>query len=359
MEPNDLRRRWEEAHHQEQDPPDRSGLIGLPAVSDPAALTGAALAVLGLSLANDANEPARVRRASRRYYGWAPRSASGLRAVDYGDVEVVKDDPAVAFMQAHERLADIVAAGAAPLVLGGDGLTSVPVLQVLSGKLRGRLGIVAFTPAYEIAPDPLYASVSRWARALELGIVSPANVALIGGRAAPPDEPARRVLDDLGAALFSLDDVTVHGMATVAQESLETAAAGTEAVYLSVDVAVLAGIGDPVGLQARELVAGVAAVSGALLAAADVCVTSPLKSSLAWLAVSRRTPEEPLRATTMSQPFAEARPRACGGGGEALADDEGASLRVRGRYSDHNGPSRVRRCDALCNARSAHRALRS
>ena len=154
-------------------------------------------------------------------------------------------------MQAHERLADIVAAGAAPLVLGGDALVSVPVLQVLSGKLRGRLGIVAFTPAYEIAPEPLYAPASRWAGALELGVVSPANLALIGGRAAPPDGPARRVLDGLGATTFSLEDVLHDGMATVAQEALETAAAGTEAVYLSVDLGVVAGVGDPVGLAGK------------------------------------------------------------------------------------------------------------
>ncbi len=60
-------------------------------------------------------------------------------------------------------------------------------------------------------------------------------------------------------------------MATVAQEALETAAAGTEAVYLSVDLGVVAGVGDPVGLEARELTAGIATVSSALLAAADVC----------------------------------------------------------------------------------------
>ena len=94
---------------------------------------------------------------------------------------------------------------------------------------------------------------------------------LIGGRAAPPDGPARRVLDDLGATTFSLEDVVRDGMTTVAQEALETAASGTEAVYLSVDLGVLAGIGDPVGLEARELIAGVAVVSSALLAAADVC----------------------------------------------------------------------------------------
>ncbi len=60
-------------------------------------------------------------------------------------------------------------------------------------------------------------------------------------------------------------------MATVAQEALETAASGTEAVYLSVDLGVVAGIGDPVGLEARELAAGVAVIASTLLAAADVC----------------------------------------------------------------------------------------
>jgi arginase family enzyme len=34
-------------------------------------------------------------------------------------------------------------------------------------------------------------------------------------------------------------------------------------------------VGDPVGLEARELAAGVAVVSGALLAAADVCGAAP------------------------------------------------------------------------------------
>jgi arginase family enzyme len=270
MEPEELRSLWDGAGGGEA-APRGAGLLGLHVVNDPGALAGMALAVLGLPFDGAGPGPAGIRRASRRYADWLPALSGGFRAADYGDVAVVRDDPAVAFMQAHERLADIVAAGAVPLVLGGEALVSVPVLQVLTGKLRGRLGVVAFTPAYDIAPEPLYAPSSRWARALELGVVSPANLALVGGRAAPPDGPARRVLDGLGATTFSLDDVLHDGMATVAQEALETAAAGTEAVYLSVDLGVVAGIGDPVGLQARELAAGVAVVSTALLAAADVC----------------------------------------------------------------------------------------
>ncbi len=271
MDAEELRRRWAAAGGVGETAPRGAGLLGLHVTDDPAALAGMSLAVLGLPLNDEGERPAAVRAASRAYAGWLPAVGGGFRAADYGDVEVVRDDPAVAFVQAHGRLADIVAAGAAPLVLGGDALVSVPVLQVLSGKLRGRLGVVAFTPVCEIAPEPLYSAASRWARALELGVIAPANLVLIGGRKAPPDGPARAVLDSLGATCFTLDDVLRDGMRTVAQEALEVAAAGTEAVYLSVDLGVVAGVVDPVGLQVRELVAGLTVVSGALLAGADVC----------------------------------------------------------------------------------------
>jgi arginase family enzyme len=275
MDAEELLRRWEAAGGYGAEPPQGDGLLGLSRTGDAAALTGSALAVLGLPLNGDPGTPAAVRRASLAYAAWLAALGEVLRAADYGDVDVVSDDLAVAFMQAHERLADIVAAGAAPLVLGGDALVSVPVLQVLSGKLRGRLGVVAFTPFYEVAPEPLYAASSRWARALELGVVAPANLVLVGGRAAPPDGPARRMLDDLGATSFSLDEVVRDGMTTVAQEALELAAAGTEAVYLSVDVGVLAGVGDLAGVTGRELIAGVRVVASALLAAADICGSGP------------------------------------------------------------------------------------
>jgi arginase family enzyme len=262
---------WEAAGGAGERPAPGTGLLGLPVTDDPGELAGAALAALGLPLNGDPAWPDEVRRLSGAYADWLSGAAAGFRAADYGDVEVVVDDPAVAFMQAHERLADIVAAGAAPLVLGGDPLVSVPVLQVLSGKLRGRIGVVAFTPGYDVAPEPLYSAGSRWARALELGVLAPANLALVGGREAPPDAPARAVLDRLGATAFSLQDVLGDGMPSVAQEAVQAAAAGTEAVYLSVDLRVLAGLGDPVGLEVRELVGGVRVVSGTLLAAIDIC----------------------------------------------------------------------------------------
>ncbi len=252
------------------------GLLGLRRADDAGALTGSALVVLGLAAGGRADGPAGVRLASAYYAGWQRAADSGvdLRAVDYGDV-AVDEDLTATFVRAHERLADVLACGATPLILGGGPVVSLPVLQVLSGKLRGRLGIIAFTPRYEVALEPAYAGGSRWARALELGVVAPGNLTLIGGRAAPPDGPALQVLDELGAHTFSIADVASAGMTTVAQEAIEAASAGTEAVYLSVDLDVLEGGADPVGLTNRELVEGVSVAAGGLLAAADICGDGP------------------------------------------------------------------------------------
>ena len=271
MDPAEIRRLWDEAGAAHENAAAGLGLMGFEVVHEASALGGAAVAVVGLPVGGWAEAAAAVRSASARYRGWIVAGRERLRAVDYGDVAVDGGDLAATFVRAHERLADIFAVGATPLVLGGDAVVSLPVLQVLSGKLRGRLGVIAFTPSYEIVPEPVYAAVSRWARALELGVVAPENLVLVGGRTTPTDACARRVLGEIGASTFSVAEIAEHGMQTIARESLEVAAAGTEAVYLSVDLSVLEGVGDPVGLTARELASGAAAVGDALLAAADVC----------------------------------------------------------------------------------------
>ncbi len=275
MDAGEIARLWRAAGGGGHSVASGSGLLGLPCVDEPSDLAGLTLAAVGVPVGAHPEAPAAVRAASAAYAGWMAVADGLLRAVDYGDIDPVPGDLAATFVRAHDRLADIVAAGALPLALGGDALVSVPVLQVLSGKLRGRLGVVAFTPAYEISPEPPYAASSRWARALELGVVSPANLVLIGGRAAPPDTPARRVLDGLGVSTYSVTDVARDGMATVAAEALEVAQTGTEAVYLSVDVGVVEGVADPVGVSARELAEGVAATATAFLAAADICGAGP------------------------------------------------------------------------------------
>jgi len=103
---------------------------------------GADLAAAGLPLGGWSSAPAAVRAASQRYAGWLAGAGreTGVRVVDYGDVAVDAADLGATFVRAHEHLADVLAAGATPLPLGGDASITVPALQVLAGKLQGRPG---------------------------------------------------------------------------------------------------------------------------------------------------------------------------------------------------------------------------
>jgi arginase family enzyme len=239
-------------------------------------LLGADLAVVGLPLGGWGEAPAAVRAASLKYSPWLAAAArdSGLRVVDYGDVAVDTADVAASLLRAHEHLADVFAAGATPVLLGGEAVVTVPALQVLAGKLRGRLGVIAISPRLDLDLEPPYAATSRWARALELGVVEPSNFVVIGESGGPGEAGARRVCDRLGARAYSLADVAEAGVVTVAREAVEAATTGTEGVYVSVDVGVVAGAGDPVGLTPSEACIVLAIAGQSRLACTDICGVS-------------------------------------------------------------------------------------
>ena len=237
-------------------------------------LLGADLAVVGLPLGGWGDAPAAVRAASQRYATWlaAATRETGVRIVDHGDVAVdAADLGAATFVRAHERLADVVAAGATPLILGGDASITVPALQVLAGKLQGRLGIIAFAPRLDLEVEAGDVAASRWAQALDLGVVDPRNLVVIGERGGPDSAGAQRVCDALDAHRRSVADVADAGIVTVAREAVEAAGSGTEAVYISVDLAVVGGVEDPVGLSAADLSVALGIVGASRLAGADLC----------------------------------------------------------------------------------------
>ena len=278
---DELRRLWREAgaaHAALPTPaaPPAATFMAAPAGSADD-LLGADLAALGLALGGWSDAPAAVRAASQRYAGWlaAAGRETGVRVVDYGDVAVDAADLGATFVRAHQHLADVVAAGATPLLLGGDASVTVPALQVLAGKLRGRLGVIAFSPRLDLEIEPGRPAASRWAQALELGVVEPRNFVVVGERGGPEEARARRVCDALEARRSSVADVAEAGIITVAREALKAASAGTESIYVSVDLGVVEGVDDPVGLNASDLSVALSIVTASRLAGADLCGVVP------------------------------------------------------------------------------------
>ena len=163
--------------------PSSSGSLSRPSTptspAGPAAIRRRAAAIA--AVVSTAGAPAAARRLEAAS-GRAPSSTTATSSPTRTSVEAT-------FMRAHDKLADIFAAGAVPIVFGGDHSVTIPVLQVLAGKLAGKLGIVAFDARLDLELEPRYRAGSQWARAFELGVVEPANFVEIGireGRAAGP-----------------------------------------------------------------------------------------------------------------------------------------------------------------------------
>ena len=281
MDRDELRRLWRDAGAARAALPAPAAPPAVTFMAAPAgsadALLGADLAVVGLPLGGWSDAPAAVRAASQRYAGWLAAAAreTGVRVVDYGDIAVDAADLAATFVRAHEHLADVLAVGVAPLLLGGDAAITVPALQVLAGKLQGRLGVVAFSPRLDLEMEPGRVAASRWAHALELGVVEPRNFVVIGERGGPDELRARRVCDALEARRASVADVVEAGIVTIAREAVEAASTGTEAIYISVDLGVVEGVEDPVGLSASDLSVALGIVGAGRLAGADLCGVVP------------------------------------------------------------------------------------
>lgn len=92
-----------------------------------------------------AGGPAAIRAAGAAYaanlahHNWdlgGPILPEGVRAVDCGDIPVSEDDPAGNRDRLRCAVAGLLAAGAVPVLLGGDDSLPIPVLQALSSRGR-------------------------------------------------------------------------------------------------------------------------------------------------------------------------------------------------------------------------------
>lgn len=278
-------------------------LFGVPAATGIDDLEGADAVALGIPYASfdcdTIDGPAAVRRWN--VPSLPPGSVSPppdrvreilerLVVVDAGDVEADAGDVETTFMRAHDRVADILAAGAVPIVFGGDHCVTVPVLQVLAGKLAGRLGVVVFDARLDLAFAPRYQAGSQWARVFELGIVEPANFIELGVRDTSLTPVDRLVADELGIRFFTMTEVDELGIVAVAQEALEAATTGTEALYVSIDLDVSPSCDEgleasaPVGMSGRELLRAVRTLAGGRVAGLDICGVAPRRDPQGRLA---------------------------------------------------------------------------
>lgn len=205
--------------------------------------------------------------------------------VDCGDVDPVAGNAARTFERTEAALAEIAAAGAFPVLLGGDHAALIPGGRAAARTLSGRMGLVMLDTHLDTAPDIDGEELSHCSpvhRLLDLDNVDGANVAIIGAHGAANPKLELDVAREHGVHVFSIRDIDRDGIEAVARRALEAVSEGTDGVYLSFDIDVLDGgfawgtCGPEIGgMTGREVVKALEILSAGNLVAMDCVEVAP------------------------------------------------------------------------------------
>jgi agmatinase len=232
--------------------PDFAGLLTfgtLPYTEDPAHLEGVDVAVVGAPTDDFVSDrpgarfgPRAIRAAS---CPWGPHLEAGvdasavLRMVDFGDAPVLPGDPVQTHAAIEETVRTVVAAGAIPIVLGGDHSIAYPDVRACA-EPHGRIGLVHFDTHTDTGTQVFGVQVSHGTpmyRLVEDAIVDPKRYVQIGLRGYWPGEPEFAWQAERGITSFFMHDVRSLGIEEVVRRTVEHVDDGP--VFLSVDVDVL------------------------------------------------------------------------------------------------------------------------
>ena len=285
--------------HRPGEPPfGRGGTFAhLPLVLDPAQLAGADVAILGAPTDELVTNrpgarfgPRAIRNADYLWETSRPNMDVGLdpfevlAVVDHGDVEVVPGYAELTHRTLRQAVSGIAAAGAVPLVLGGDHSIAHPDVGAVADHLKPEpLGLIHFDAhaddAYE---EPRLNHGTPLRLLVEEGSLRGEHVVQVGLRGYWPPPSDFEWARSQGFRWYLMDDVYVRGIDEVIDDVLRDVERLPH-VFLSVDIDVCdpafapgTGTPEPGGLQARELLRAVRRIAAAVpLAGMEVVEVSP------------------------------------------------------------------------------------
>lgn len=205
-----------------------------------------------------------------------------LNCVDRGDVQVLPGVTEESLRRIEAGVAEIVAAGAIPALLGGDHSCTLAHMRAVAAN--GPVAVVAFDAHEDCAEQIMglrYSHGTWLRRAIEEGLVDVAHSIAVGLRG-PTGGPADRTLlrDELGLDYLTIEDVAELGAAAAGARI--RARVGSAPTFVSFDVDVLdpacaPGTGTPEigGATTREAQAMVRALAGATVVGFDVMEVIP------------------------------------------------------------------------------------
>jgi arginase family enzyme len=177
----------------------------------------------------------------------------------------------------------VLAAGAVPMVLGGDHSISEPGIRACAAA-HGPVGLVHFDTHTDTGTEVFGVEVSHgtpFYRLVEQGHLDPRRYAQIGLRGYWPGEAEFAWQAERGVTSFFMHDVRELGIKAVARRAIEIVGSGP--VFLTVDIDVLdpafapgTGTPEPGGMTAGDLLWAARTVAEGLdLVGADVVEVIP------------------------------------------------------------------------------------
>jgi agmatinase len=207
-----------------------------------------------------------------------------LEVVDYGDAPVIPADALRSHAAIEATVGEVLAAGAIPVVLGGDHAITEPSVRAIAAA-HGPVGMVHFDTHTDTGTEVFGVEISHGTfmrRLVDAGHVVGPRYAQIGLRGYWPGEEEFGWQAEQGITSLFMHDVRDLGIREAVARAI--AAVGDGPVYLTVDVDVLdpavvpgTGTPEPGGMTAAELLLAVRTVAAELdLVGADVVEVIPM-----------------------------------------------------------------------------------
>jgi len=222
-----------------------------------------------------------MRRFNPTYADFDPVAALGL--MDCGNVELTPGRIVDAYERIEQAAAKIVAAGAVPITIGGDGSVTVPIMRAVARRHRDlvSLHVDSHTDSYPYEPgDNKYNAAVQYTHVAEEKLLDPASSWHIGIHGTTYAQGVVPRAESLGYRVLSIDDLVRGGFTQRIAEFRDQAKG--RPVYLCFDMDVFdpscaPGVATPTwgGLSSREGIELIRTLTDLDIVAIDVNTVSP------------------------------------------------------------------------------------
>lgn len=225
------------------------------------------------------NQSSLMRRA-HHVSGIAPFSVANV--ADVGDLSVNPINLMDGLARIEAGMAAIVAGGALPLSVGGDHLTTLPVLRAVARNVP--VGMIHFDAHSDTNDryfgDNPFTHGTPFRRAIEERLLDPRRVVQIGIRGSVYDPGEHDWAREQGIRIIYMEEFVKRGAASVMQEARSIAGSGKTYVTFDIDCidpSMAPGTGTPElgGFTTREAQEMVRLLDGVNIVGADVVEVSP------------------------------------------------------------------------------------